>query len=176
LLAAALEGSMFNKKDNDTSNVSEPKSEPVIETATNEEEKPVDPNLAARSVSYIGPGLSLTGEIIAEEGLVIEGEVEGKITSADKNLTVGKKGRVTGDIYGSVVELRGTVEGEIYSDVLVRLYSSAVVEGKIYCKRLVLDEGAEFNGTVDMNWDGKMSEEAPEADSDSEDSVVRVVS
>ena len=167
---------MFNKKDADTSHVSEPKSEPVIETEANDEDRPTDPSLSARSVSYIGPGLTLTGEINADEGLVIEGEVEGKITSADKNLTVGKKGRVTGDIVGSVIELRGTVEGEIFSDVLVRLYSSAVVEGKIYCKRLVLDEGAEFNGSVDMNWDGKMPEEAPETDSDSDDSVVRVVS
>ena len=103
------------------------------------------------------------------------GELDGKITSADKNLTVGKKGRVRGDIIGSVVELRGTVEGEVYSDVLVRLYSSAVVTGKIFCKRLVLDEGAEFNGSVDMNWDGKMPQEEPETDADSDDSVVRVV-
>ena len=64
---------MFNKKDNDTSNVSEAKSEPVIETETIEEDKPIDPSLSARSVSYIGPGLTLTGEINADEGLVIEG-------------------------------------------------------------------------------------------------------
>jgi cytoskeletal protein CcmA (bactofilin family) len=170
---------MFNKKDSDTSQVSEAKSEPVIETEQNDEDRPVDPSLSARSVSYIGPGLRLTGEIEADEGLVIEGELEGKITSVEKNLTVGKKGRVTGEIIGSVIELRGSVEGDIFSDVLVRLYSSAVVEGRIYCKRLVLDEGAEFNGAVDMNWDGKMPEKAPETDTDSDDNsddnVVRVV-
>lgn len=166
---------MFNKKDSDTSHVSETKSEPVIDTESVEEDRPVESGLSARSVSYIGPGLRLTGEIVAEEGLVIEGEVEGTITSTDKNLTVGKKGRVTGDIIGSEIELRGRVEGEIFSDVLVRLYSSAVVEGKIYCKRLVLDEGAEFNGSVDMNWDGKMPGKAPNTDADSDEKVVRVV-
>ena len=62
---------MFNKKDADTSHVSEPKSEPVIETETIEEDRPTDPSLSARSVSYIGPGLTLTGEINAEGGTVI---------------------------------------------------------------------------------------------------------
>lgn len=166
---------MFNKKDGGTPDVSEPKSEPVIDTEGSETEAGSrDPSLSARSVSYIGPGLQLSGEIKAEEGLVIEGEVEGKITSTDKNLSVGKKGRIKGEIVGSVIELRGTVEGDIYSDVLLRLFSSAVVEGKLYCKRLVLDEGAEFNGAVDMNWDGGTSTEEPEKDGDSDDNVVRV--
>ena len=64
---------MFNKKDNDTTHVSEPKSEPVIDAESSEEDKPMDPGLSARSVSYIGPGLKLTGEVEADEGLVIEG-------------------------------------------------------------------------------------------------------
>ena len=36
---------MFNKKDNDTSKVSEAKSEPVIETEQNDEDRPVDQSL-----------------------------------------------------------------------------------------------------------------------------------
>ena len=167
---------MFNKKDSDTSHTSGSKSEPVIESeAVEEENKPVEPAPSARSVSYIGPGLRLTGDIGADEGLVIEGEVEGTIKSVGKNLTVGKKGRIKGDIVGSVIELRGTVEGEVYSDELLRLYSSAVVTGKIFCKRLILDEGADFNGTVDMNWDGEAREEAPANDDEADDNVVRVV-
>jgi cytoskeletal protein CcmA (bactofilin family) len=150
-------------------------SEPTIETKV-EDKEPEAPaqQIATRSVSYVGPGMHFTGEITADEGLVIEGEVEGKITSSDKNLTVGKKGQVKGDIIGNVIEVRGSIEGEIFSYELVHLYSSAVIEGTISCKRLVMDEGAQFNGSIDMNWDGSVSQKEPLKSVESDEKVVKV--
>lgn len=166
---------MFNKKNNDASEVTESKSEPTIDVdAQDAEQKLPKPESSARSVSYIGPGLRLSGHVEVDEGLVIEGEVEGTITSTDKNLTIGKKGRISGELVGSVIEVRGSVEGEIYGREIVRLYSSAVVEGKIYCTKLVMDEGAVFNGSVDMNWDGERSENVEPARVDSEEKVLKV--
>ena len=103
-----------------------------------------------RCVSYFGPGLQLTGEVTVSEGLVIEGTFDGNVTSTDENLTVGKKGRVKGELRGIVVSVRGTVEGKIYGDDVVRLYPTAVVDGTVYCKRLIIDDGATLNGNIDM--------------------------
>lgn len=105
---------------------------------------------AARCVSYFGPGMQLSGEVTVAEGLVIEGTFDGNVTSSDENLTVGKKGRVKGELHGIIVSVRGTVEGKIYGDELVRLYPTAVVDGTVYCKRLIIDDGATFNGNIDM--------------------------
>lgn len=166
---------MFKNKSNERVE----QSEPTIEVEAVEQEQAKEQELRAqqlstRSVSYVGPGLHFAGEIMVDEGIVIEGEVEGKISSSDKNLTVGKKGRVKGDIIGNVIEVRGSVDGEIFSHELVHLYSSAVVDGKISCKRLVMDEGAEFNGSIDMNWDGTESEKEPLQSVDSDEKLVKV--
>lgn len=162
---------MFKNNRNDHVEQSEPTIEAKVEDK--EPEAPAQ-QLSTRSVSYVGPGMHFTGEITADEGLVIEGEVEGKITSSDKNLTVGKKGQVKGDIIGNVIEVRGSIEGEIFSHELVHLYSSAVIEGTISCKRLVMDEGAQFNGSVDMNWDGSVSQKEPLKSVESDEKVVKV--
>ena len=110
-------------------------------------------DFAARCVSYFGPGMQLSGEVTISEGLVIEGTFDGNVTSTDENLTVGKKGRVKGELRGTVVSVRGTVEGTIYGNEIVRLYPTAVVDGTVYCKRLINDDGATFNGNIDMSAD-----------------------
>ena len=107
-------------------------------------------DFAARCVSYFGPGMQLSGDVTVAEGLVIEGAFDGNVTSTDENLTVGKKGRVKGELHGIVVSVRGRVEGKIYGDEVVRLYPTAVVDGTVYCKRLIIDDGATFNGNIDM--------------------------
>ena len=164
---------MFKNKSNERMEQSEPTIGVEAEDQEQEQEAPAQ-QMVTRSVSYVGPGLRLTGEITADEGLVIEGEVEGKITSSDKHLTVGKKGRVKGDIIGNVVEVRGTIEGEVLGHELVHLYSSAIVEGAISCKRLVMDEGAEFNGSVNMNRDEAVPQKEPLKGVESDDKLMKV--
>jgi len=103
-----------------------------------------------RSVSVIGPTLIFKGELTANEDLVIEGTIEGSIAHQDKNLTVGKKGRVTADIHAQHVEVLGEVNGDILADKLVTLKSTAVVTGNIVCARIVMEDGACFSGNVEM--------------------------
>jgi len=103
-----------------------------------------------RSASYIGPTLHIKGEITIDESLSIEGIVEGTITSEANKLTVGKQGRVNADIHGSIVEVRGKIDGDIHGNDIVHLYSTAVVAGTIHCKKIVMDDGAVFNGRIDM--------------------------
>jgi len=39
----------------------------------------------------------------------------------------------------------------------VHLHPNAVLEGSVYCQRIIMDEGAVLLATVDMNWDGSKS-------------------
>jgi cytoskeletal protein CcmA (bactofilin family) len=56
----------------------------------------------------------------------------------------------------------------------VHLYSSAVVDGTISCKRLVIDEGADFNGSVDMNRDETVSQKEPLKGVESDEKLMKV--
>lgn len=113
-----------------------------------------------RSVSVIGPTLIFKGELTANEDLVIEGQIEGSINHHDKNLKVGKSGRVTADIHAQHVEVLGEVNGDISADKIVTLKNTAVVNGNIVCSRIVMEDGACFSGNVKMK---RVSEPRPKA-------------
>jgi len=106
--------------------------------------------IRSKNVSVIGPTLVFKGELSADEDLVIEGKIEGTIAHHKKNLTIGKKGRVTADIHASSVLVEGELNGDIHSDGLVSLANGATVDGNVYCSRLFLEDGAQFNGKVEM--------------------------
>jgi len=106
--------------------------------------------IRSKNVSVIGPTMVLRGELSADEDLVIEGIIEGTIAHHKKNLTIGKQGRVTADIHASSVLVEGELNGDIHSDGLVSLAKTGKVSGNIYCARLVMEEGTQFNGKIDM--------------------------
>ncbi len=62
----------------------------------------------------IGPSISIKGELSGEEDLMIQGRVEGKIDLKKNNITVGKSGRIKGDIYGNVISIEGEVRGNLF--------------------------------------------------------------
>ena len=131
---------MFNKKsqDEDDSRVT-----PPLRIG---EPQPI----RSKNVSVIGPTLVFKGELSADEDLVIEGTIEGTIAHHKKNLTIGSRGRVSADIHASSVLIEGRLDGDIHSDGLVSLAKGATVNGNIYCARIVLQDGARFNGKVVM--------------------------
>ena len=104
----------------------------------------------SKNVSVIGPTLVIKGELSADEDLVIEGCIEGTIAHHKKNLTVGKQGRVKADIHASSVIIEGKLVGDIHSEGVVSLANGADVTGNIFCRRIVMQDGARFAGKIDM--------------------------
>lgn len=131
---------MFTKKKEDESDYE--RTAPDVSTS---------PDVRRRKTSVIGPTLKFKGELSANEDLIIEGEIEGTIAHQDKNLTVGKEGRVKADINARSVEIYGNVEGDIHSEDIVKLAKSADVKGNIFCARIVMEDGAQFSGRIDMS-------------------------
>lgn len=150
---------MFKKK-------SEERSEPAMtpeSLAPKAAAKAPDPDVRKRNVSVIGPTLRFKGELSANEDLVIEGQIEGTIAHQDKNLTIGRQGRVKADIHANIVEILGEVEGDVRGDEIVKLHKTAVVRGNIYAPRLTMEDGANFSGTVDMGRNAKARTASPSA-------------
>ncbi len=107
--------------------------------------------IRSRNVSVIGPTLVFRGELSADEDLVIEGTIEGTIAHHKKNVTIGKQGRVFALIHANSVTIEGRVDGDIHGDEFVVMTEGAEVNGNIYCPRIRMEDGAKFNGTIQMS-------------------------
>ena len=113
--------------------------------------------IRSNKVLVIGPTLVFKGELEADEDLVIEGQVEGTISHHKNRLTVGKLGRVKADIDASSVIVEGQLIGDIRGEEVVTLASGADVTGNIFCRRIVIEDGAIFNGRIDTGERAKVT-------------------
>jgi cytoskeletal protein CcmA (bactofilin family) len=136
---------MFNKKREEE--LEQERTEPVASVSS---DTPTGFDVRKRKTSVIGPTLKFKGELSANEDLIIEGEIEGTIAHQDKNLTVGREGRVKANIDAKTVEIYGQVQGDIRGEDSVKLAKSAEVKGNIHCARIIMEDGAHFTGNIEM--------------------------
>jgi cytoskeletal protein CcmA (bactofilin family) len=101
--------------------------------------------------ALIGATIVIKGDLTGEEDLLIEGRLEGKIESRRHSVTIGKNGRIKGDIYARVVTVEGNVEGNLYGEEQMTVRQSGTVRGNIVAPRVALEDGSNFKGSIDMS-------------------------
>ena len=84
------------------------------------------------------------------EDLYIDGQVEGAIDPKGNRLTIGPKGRVKANVIACSVVVQGKLEGNIQASDRVDLKQSAIVTGDIATRRISIDEGAYFKGSLNI--------------------------
>jgi cytoskeletal protein CcmA (bactofilin family) len=109
--------------------------------------------------SILGPTIQFTGELSAEEDLVILGSIQGSITHTQR-LTIGREGTVRADVEAQLVIVEGTLEGNVRAEKSVSVKETATLTGNITAPAVMILEGANFNGHVDMTG-GKAAKAAP---------------
>ena len=94
---------------------------------------------------------SMTGSLVFRDpvNLQINGRFEGTL-DAKGNLAIGEKAEVKATIKGDSVSVSGTVNGDITAANRVELTTTARVRGKVTSPRIIMQEGAVLNGTLDM--------------------------
>jgi cytoskeletal protein CcmA (bactofilin family) len=97
------------------------------------------------NTTIITAGAKIKGEIELSCNLFIDGELEGSITSS-KEVTIGKNGKVKGNIITDRVVVQGYVEGEIEAD-RVDIKAAGHVSGEITSIELVIESKGIFEGT-----------------------------
>jgi len=102
-------------------------------------------------LSIIGPGMDLTGDIVALGTVRVEGRVNGTIR-AGRSLVLGKGGEITGDVVTQDALIGGRMTGTLVAESRLELQSTAVIDGEIHAppQHLQLHEGARFNGQIRM--------------------------
>ena len=100
----------------------------------------------------IGPGITVDGRISVYDELSVHGTVEGNI-ALEAALTVEDDGKVVADIDAASVVVRGRLEGEVVADDAVQLVEGCHVTGNLRAPRIMIEEGARFEGNIDMDVD-----------------------
>jgi cytoskeletal protein CcmA (bactofilin family) len=105
---------------------------------------------AMRSSSVLGPTLRFKGDLVADEDLVVQGQVEGSILHT-RSLTIGSQGRMQGDIKARRITVEGTVTGDLHAFENATLAAGAEVRGNVFANEVSVAEGARFSGRIDMD-------------------------
>lgn len=100
--------------------------------------------------TIIGEETQLNGNIEHKGSIVVYGKVKGNI-STNASITVGKEGSVEGDLVGKNITLSGQVNGNVTAKSKLTLKKKACLLGDVKAQKIVIDDGATFEGKCDMN-------------------------
>jgi cytoskeletal protein CcmA (bactofilin family) len=118
------------------------------------EERPVSSTATAAAMgktALIGAGIHVNGDISGTENLMIEGKVEGKIELSGNQVHIGQTGKVAADIIAKNVKIDGALQGDVEGKERVVISKSGRVRGNITAPRVILEDGAVFKGSIDIN-------------------------
>jgi cytoskeletal protein CcmA (bactofilin family) len=101
-------------------------------------------------MTRIGPSLVIVGEFESHEETTIDGRVDGHVHVKGAFLTITPRGTVKADIRGVRVYVQGQVKGGISATERIELGATARVEGALSADQVVIEEGARFDGGIDM--------------------------
>ena len=113
-------------------------------------ETPKAPATAHPEMTHIGKSFVIKGELSCSEDLYIDGQVEGTIDPRGNCLTIGPNGRVKANVNACAVVVQGQLEGNIQASERVDLKQSAVVVGDIVTRRISIEDGVHFKGSVNV--------------------------
>ena len=97
------------------------------------------------SKNILSADVEIKGSIKFTNDLTVDGKVEGEITS-NGTLTVGENAEIRGEIKTKSATVHGKVHGNITVDERCELKARAVLKGDLVAARLVIEEGATFEG------------------------------
>ena len=101
--------------------------------------------------TLVGSGTRVTGDIEFQGGLHLDGTVVGNILAqddADAVLSVSQNGLIEGTVKAPQVVLNGTVKGDVIATDRVELGPTARVVGNVVYNLIEMAIGAEVNGKL----------------------------
>lgn len=99
--------------------------------------------------NVLSSGTVLTGNLVTDDDIRIDGVIEGNIVSQGK-IIIGGNGSVKGDIECHNLDIVGKVTGNILCSEIVALRASAHVTGDIKTQTIEIEPGARFIGSCRM--------------------------
>jgi cytoskeletal protein CcmA (bactofilin family) len=104
---------------------------------------------ASGTSAFLGKGSRVTGKLVFEGTVRLEGHVEGEITAQD-TLIVGESAVVNAQITGTSVVVHGRVTGDVTARKRLEVRAPGKLYGNINTPSLVIHEGVIFEGQCSM--------------------------
>lgn len=129
-----------------------PEEEPLSQPAARDISAPLGQPVVRPSAgaARVGATLSFKGELAGDEDLVVDGELEGNIELGSSRLTVGPEGRVQADIRAREIIVQGNVRGKLRATDRLQITRTGNVVGELVAGRIVIEDGAYFKGSIDI--------------------------
>ena len=100
-------------------------------------------------MSRLGKSISIKGELRSEESVILEGRIEGAVFCEKDSVVLTESCDMKGDVIANDITVFGRVAGKLVAADYVDLRPDAAVTGQILSKRLILEDGARFQGRVE---------------------------
>jgi cytoskeletal protein CcmA (bactofilin family) len=99
-------------------------------------------------LGFVGDVVNFTGEVCFKSMLRIDGHFSGNVISQNGTLIVSTGAEVTKAVINvAVAKINGTVEGNIRATQQLVLGRTANVKGHVASPALIVEEGAQLNGS-----------------------------
>ncbi len=99
---------------------------------------------------FVGHGTSLTGDTTFQMMLRVDGHLTGTVSSDGGTLIVGNNGQLDANIAVGVAQINGTVNGDVSATEKIQLGRTARVVGNVSTPKLIIEDGAIFEGGCTM--------------------------
>ena len=113
-----------------------------------------------RRTLVVGRGISLQGTVSEAERLVVEGMVESQMIQATE-LSISETGVFKGEVQVEDAEIAGTFDGNITARGQLVIRGTGRVVGVARCRRLMVEDGGQISGRMEMLGDGPVAPAAP---------------
>jgi cytoskeletal protein CcmA (bactofilin family) len=111
-------------------------------------------------VANIGKAITIRGDLTGNEDMVIEGKVEGKVDLPNNQLTIGANGDVKAEIHAKSIVVVGRLVGNVFGLERIEIQATGKIEGDVTAPKLIVAEGAQLNGAIQMTQKGTRTEAA----------------
>ena len=106
--------------------------------------------VAGGNMANIGKSITLKGDLSGNEDLVIEGHIEGRVDLPSNQLTIGANGSCSAEVHAKTVVVIGKVNGNVIATERIEIQASGLVNGDVSAPKLIVQEGAVVNGSIEM--------------------------
>jgi len=113
----------------------------------------------ANAGAFLGYGTKMSGRLHFEGSVHIDGDLDGEIDG--KEITIGESAVVTAQIRADSIVVCGKVEGEINVTHRIEIRATAKITGNITAPKLIIQEGAIFEGRCSTRPDSNGDHEVP---------------
>lgn len=104
---------------------------------------------APPQINLIAEGTEVEGTLKASDDLRVSGTIIGTL-HVDGKAILAEEGKLDGDLHATDADIAGTVEGNLHIAGRLIVKGTAHIKGTIRTKRLIVEEGAEFDGQCEM--------------------------